>query len=63
MVHVQSLAERAQAQTGLLWGATNAHAAAAVAREAKLQPEVAARARSNASKKPWLARRARMLTT
>jgi hypothetical protein len=42
MVHVQSLAERAQARTGLLRGVANAHAEAAMAREAKLQIEVAA---------------------
>jgi hypothetical protein len=42
MFHVQSLAERAQARTGLLRDAANAHAEAAVAREAKLQVEVAA---------------------
>jgi hypothetical protein len=39
---VQSLAERAQAQTSLLWEAANAHAEAAAAHEAKLQAEVAA---------------------
>jgi hypothetical protein len=39
---VQSLAERAQARTGLLGEATNAHADAAVAHEAKLQAEIAA---------------------
>jgi molecular chaperone DnaK (HSP70) len=39
---VQSLAERAQARTGLLREAANAHAEAAAAREAKLQAEVAA---------------------
>jgi hypothetical protein len=37
----QSLAERAQAQTGLLWEEANAHAEAAAAREGKLQAEVA----------------------
>jgi uncharacterized membrane protein len=39
---VQSLAERAQAQTGLLREAANAHAEATAAHEAKLQAEVAA---------------------
>jgi hypothetical protein len=39
---VQSLAERAQARTGLLGEATNAHADAAAAHEAKLQAEIAA---------------------
>jgi hypothetical protein len=38
---VQSLAERAQAQTGLLREAANAHAEAAAAHEAKLQAEIA----------------------
>jgi hypothetical protein len=42
LLHVQSLAERAQARTGLLREAANAHAEAAAAREAKLQAEVAA---------------------
>jgi hypothetical protein len=37
LLDVQSLAERAQARTGLLREAANAHAEAAVAREAKLQ--------------------------
>jgi DNA gyrase/topoisomerase IV subunit B len=39
---VQSLAERAQARTGLLREAVNAHAEAATAHEAKLQAEVVA---------------------
>jgi hypothetical protein len=39
---VQSLAERAQARTGLLREAVNAHAEAAAAHEAKLQAEVTA---------------------
>jgi hypothetical protein len=39
---VQSLAERAQAWTGLLREAANAHAEAAVAHEAKLQAEIVA---------------------
>jgi uncharacterized membrane protein len=39
---VQSLGERAQAQTGLLREAANAHAEAAVAHEVKLQVEIAA---------------------
>jgi hypothetical protein len=39
---VQSLAERAQARTGLLREAVNAHAEAATAHKAKLQVEVAA---------------------
>jgi hypothetical protein len=38
----QSLAERAQARTGLLWEAANAHAEAAAAHEAELDSEVAA---------------------
>jgi hypothetical protein len=38
---VQSLAERAQAQTGLLRDAVNAHAEAAAAHEVKLQAEIA----------------------
>jgi hypothetical protein len=38
---VQSLAERVQAQTGLLREVANAHAEAAVAHEVKLQAEVA----------------------
>jgi hypothetical protein len=38
----QSLAERAQARTGLLREATNAHAEAAAAHEVKLQDEIAA---------------------
>jgi hypothetical protein len=42
LLDVQSLAERAQARTGLLWEAANAHAEVAAAREAKLQAEVAA---------------------
>jgi hypothetical protein len=42
LLDVQSLAERAKARIGLLWEAENAHAKAAVAREAKLQAEVAA---------------------
>jgi hypothetical protein len=39
---VQSLAEQEQAQTGLLRKAANAHTEAAMAREVKLQVEVAA---------------------
>jgi hypothetical protein len=39
---VQSLAEQEQARTGLLCEAANTHAEAVVAREAKLQAEVAA---------------------
>jgi hypothetical protein len=39
---VQSLLERAQARTGLLREAANAHTEAAVAHEAKLQAEVVA---------------------
>jgi hypothetical protein len=42
LLDVQSLAERAQAWTGLLWEAANAHAEAVAAREAKLQAEVTA---------------------
>jgi hypothetical protein len=42
LLHVQSLAEWAQARTGLLWEVANAHAEAAVARKVKLQTEVAA---------------------
>jgi hypothetical protein len=42
LLDVQSLAERAQARTGLLWEPTNTHIDAAVAREAMLQAEVAA---------------------
>jgi seryl-tRNA synthetase len=42
MFHVQSLVERAQAGTGLLREAANAHAEAAAACEEKLQAEVAA---------------------
>jgi hypothetical protein len=42
MVHVQSLDERAQPQTSLLRGAANVHAETAVAREVKLQAQVAA---------------------
>jgi seryl-tRNA synthetase len=38
---VQSLAERAQARTGLLWEAANAHAEAAAAHEAKLRAKIA----------------------
>jgi hypothetical protein len=38
---VQSLAEQAQARTGLLWEAANAHAEAAAAHEAKVQAEIA----------------------
>jgi hypothetical protein len=41
LFHVQSLAERAQARTGLLREAANAHAKTAAAHEAKLQAEVA----------------------
>jgi BioD-like phosphotransacetylase family protein len=40
LLNVQSLAERAQARTGLLREAANTHAEAATAREAKLQAEV-----------------------
>jgi hypothetical protein len=40
MFVVQSLTERAQARTGLLREAANAHAEAAVAHEAKLQAEI-----------------------
>jgi hypothetical protein len=58
MVHVQSLAEQAQARTGLLRGTANAHAKAAVAREAKLQVEVAA-AREIQRIKEAMARHAR----
>jgi hypothetical protein len=39
---VQSLAERAQARTGLLQEETNAHAEAAATHEAQLQAEIAA---------------------
>jgi hypothetical protein len=39
---VQSLAEWAQARTGLLWEVANAHVEAAAAREVKLHTEVAA---------------------
>jgi hypothetical protein len=39
---VQSLAEQAQAQTGLLREVANAHTEAAAAHEAKLQAEIAA---------------------
>jgi hypothetical protein len=42
LLDVQSLAEQAQARTGLLREATNTHAEAAAAREAKLQAKVAA---------------------
>jgi hypothetical protein len=42
LLDVQSLAERAQARTGLLREAANAHAEAAVARDVKLQAEVVA---------------------
>jgi hypothetical protein len=42
LLDVQSLAERAQARTGLLREAANTHAEAAAAREAKLQAEVVA---------------------
>jgi hypothetical protein len=42
MFHVQSLAERGQARTGLLHGAENAHAEAATAHEVKLQAEIVA---------------------
>jgi hypothetical protein len=42
LCHVQSLAERAQARTGLLQEAANAHAETTAAREAKLKAEVAA---------------------
>jgi hypothetical protein len=42
LLDVQSIAERAQARTGLLLEVANAHAEAAAAREAKLQAEVAA---------------------
>jgi hypothetical protein len=41
LLDVQSLAEWAQARTGLLREAANAHVEAATAREAKLQAEVA----------------------
>jgi hypothetical protein len=41
LLDVQSLAERAQAWTGLLQEAANAHAEAAAAHKAKLQAEVA----------------------
>jgi hypothetical protein len=37
---VQSLAERVQARTGLLWEAANVHVAVVAAREAKLQSQV-----------------------
>jgi hypothetical protein len=40
LLDVQSLAERAQARTGLLREAANAYVEAAAAREAKLQAEV-----------------------
>jgi hypothetical protein len=40
MFVVQSLTERAQARTGLLREAANAHAEAAAAHEAKLQAEI-----------------------
>jgi hypothetical protein len=39
---VQSLAEQAQAQIGLLWEAANAHAEATIDHEAKRQAEIAA---------------------
>jgi hypothetical protein len=39
---VQSLADRVQAQTGLLWEADNVHAEATAAGEAKLQTQVEA---------------------
>jgi hypothetical protein len=42
LLDVQSLAERAQARTGLLREAANTHAEVAAAREAKLQAEVVA---------------------
>jgi hypothetical protein len=42
LLNVQSLAERAQARTGLLREAANAHVEAAATREAKLQAEVTA---------------------
>jgi hypothetical protein len=42
LLHVQSLAEWAQARTGLLREAANTHAEAVAAREAKLQTKVAA---------------------
>jgi uncharacterized membrane protein len=58
MVHVQSLAERAQARACLLRGAANAHAEAATAREAKLQAEVAV-AREIQRIKEVMARQAR----
>jgi hypothetical protein len=58
MFHVQSLAEQAQARTGLLRGEANAHAEAAAAREAKLQVEVAA-AREIQRIKESMAREAR----
>jgi hypothetical protein len=41
LFNVQSLAERAQARTGLLREASNAHVEAAAAHEAKLQAEIA----------------------
>jgi hypothetical protein len=58
MVHVQSLAEQAQARTGLLRGTENVHVEAAAAREAKLQAEVAA-AREIQRIKEAMARQAR----
>jgi lipopolysaccharide biosynthesis protein len=42
LFHVQSLAEQAQARTGLLREAVNTHVEAAAAHEAKMQAEIAA---------------------
>jgi hypothetical protein len=58
LLDVQSLAERAQAWTGLLREVANAHAEAVTAREAKLQVEVAA-AREIQRVKQAMARQAR----
>jgi ferredoxin-NADP reductase len=57
MFHLQSLAERAQARTGLPRGTVNAHAEATAAREAKLQAEVTA-ARETQRIKEAMARQA-----
>jgi hypothetical protein len=58
LLDVQSLAERAQVRTGLLWEAANAHTEATAAREAKLQAEVAV-ARKIQRVKKAMARQAR----
>jgi hypothetical protein len=62
LLDVQSLAERAQAQRGLLREATNTHAEVAAAREVKLQNEVAA-AREIQRVKKAMARQARRMQT